>query len=135
MAEWLDVAWDWRVHKTAVFGSNDGRSARALIKPKAHLRQFGSIQSRSLPRFHRAIMTVDVQYAKPKRDRDAGNLYPTMKAYVDGLTHPDLFDRHNPDKGILPDDNDNYLTGPLIRWSGEPAVDDFYTFHIRMMGY
>ena len=127
--------WDWRIHRSAVFGSNDSRSARALIKPKAHIRQYGSIHSRQLPHFQRAIITVDVQYAKPKRDHDAGNLYPTMKAYVDGLTHPDLFDRHNPDKGILPDDNDNYLVGPLIRWSHEPAVDEFYTFHIKLIGY
>jgi hypothetical protein len=127
--------WDWRIHRSAVFGSNDNRSARALIKPKAYLRQFGSIQARSTPRFSRAIMTVDVTYAKPNRNHDSGNLYPTMKAYVDGLANPDLFDRHNPDKGFLPDDNDKYLLGPLLRWSGEPAVDEFYNFHITLIGY
>lgn len=135
MSEFRIVEWDWRIHRSAVFGSNSSKSARALIKPKAFVRQHGSIQSRKLPRFQRAIMTVDVTYAKPKRDHDAGNLYPTMKAYVDGLANPDLFDRHNPDKGILPDDNDNYLIGPLIRWSGKPAVDEFYTFHIELIGY
>lgn len=135
MPEWKHIEWDWRIHKSAVFGSNDSRSSRALIKPKAHLRQFGSLQSRKVPRFQKAIMTVDVTYAKPNRDHDAGNLYPTMKAYVDGLANPDLFDRHNKAKGFLPDDNDKYLIGPLIRWSGQPAVDDFYIFHIELIGY
>ena len=36
---------------------------------------------------------------------DAGNLYPTAKAIVDGLV----------DAGVLPDDNNDWVTGPDMR--------------------
>lgn len=36
---------------------------------------------------------------------DAGNLYPTAKAIVDGLV----------DAGVIPDDSNEYVTGPDMR--------------------
>lgn len=36
---------------------------------------------------------------------DAGNLYPTAKAIVDGLV----------DAGVIPDDNNDWVTGPDMR--------------------
>lgn len=57
-----------------------------------------------VPRF--ATARIVLTFAWPdKRRRDVANLYPTAKAIVDGLV----------DAGLLPDDNDNHLTGPDLR--------------------
>lgn len=125
--------WDFEVHRNYVFGSN-GKCGRALIKPKARIREAGALESERHPHYQRAVMWVTVRYPKPSRDRDAANLYPTMKAYIDGLTHPDLNDRHNPNIGMLPDDNDKFFVGPFIVWSGEQNQGDTYVFHIKWEG-
>lgn len=49
-------------------------------------------------------ITVLVRFPTNHR-RDVGNYYPTAKAIVDGLV----------DAGVLPDDNDDHLTGPDLR--------------------
>lgn len=126
--------WDFEVNRKYVFTANQ-TAGRAIIRPKAKIREAGSLKAGDLPHFRKALMFVKVRYPKPHRDRDAANLYPTMKAYVDGMTHPDLMDRHNPDLGILPDDNDLYFTGPFISWSGEPHQGDTYLFHIKLIGW
>jgi crossover junction endodeoxyribonuclease RusA len=49
---------------------------------------------------------IVVEYRPPdRRHRDVHNLYPSAKAAVDGLV----------DAGVLPDDSDEYLTGPDMR--------------------
>lgn len=49
---------------------------------------------------------VVCEYRPPdRRRRDVHNLYPSAKAAVDGLV----------DAGVLPDDSDEYLTGPDMR--------------------
>lgn len=87
-----------------------------------------------MPRMGRALVEVVVSY--PDRiGRDAQNYQATMKPLIDGMVHPDLSDRHNPDKGFLVDDNDLYLEGPFIRWSGglsRGAKIGMYTFDITV---
>ena len=60
------------------------------------------------PRAARAHVTVVFHHADRRR-RDVGNLAPTAKAIVDGLT----------DAGLWPDDSDAHLVGPDLR-TGEP---------------
>ena len=60
------------------------------------------------PRDRRARVTVVFHHADRRR-RDVGNLAPTAKAIVDGLT----------DAGLWPDDSDAHLVGPDLR-TGEP---------------
>ena len=43
---------------------------------------------------------------------DAGNLYPTAKAIVDGLV----------DAGVIPDDSNEWVTGPDMR-AGEKRAE------------
>ena len=60
------------------------------------------------PRDRRARVIVVFHHADRRR-RDVGNLAPTAKAIVDGLT----------DAGLWPDDSDAYVVGPDLR-TGEP---------------
>lgn len=57
-----------------------------------------------VPQFTTARIVITFTLPERRR-RDVANLYPTAKAIVDGLV----------DAGLLPDDNDNHLTGPDLR--------------------
>ena len=119
------------LHRSIVLSTNDKKAhGRAGIEPKKALRQHGSIQARTTPRMGRAEINVVVSY--PDRiGRDAQNYQATMKPIIDGMAHPDLNDRHNPNKGFLVDDNDLFLDGPFIRWSGRMSgKPDFYRFDV-----
>lgn len=72
------------------------------------------------PHLDRAHLTVTVTYPD-RRVRDVHNLMPTVKAAVDGAVHPGPGIR-----GILPDDSDDYLTGPDLRHDGYTPGE--YTF-------
>ena len=64
------------------------------------------------PRYNKARLTVDVTWPDLRR-RDAANAHPTIKALIDGMTHPGPKVR-----GILPDDSDEFLLGPDLRPTG-----------------
>lgn len=87
--------------------------------PTAQLRLLGNSHKRGIPQLERARITVTASYPD-RRQRDSQNLYNTMKAYVDGLVD----NVKGPDgkkvggKGILIDDNDFFLIGPHLQWSG-----------------
>lgn len=68
-------------------------------------REAGAVKARDecLPRLDRAEIRIWV-HKTTARKYDAMNLYPTWKAFVDGLV----------DYGLLPDDDNDHLTGPLI---------------------
>lgn len=56
------------------------------------------------PRMARAHLTVGVGWPD-KRRRDVHNIFPTIKACIDGFV----------DAGVLDDDSDAHLTGPDLR--------------------
>lgn len=63
-----------------------------------------------LPRLQRAHILAELCFADDRR-RDVHNLYPTIKAVVDGLI----------DYGLLPDDDHRYLVGPDLRYGPKVA--------------
>ena len=74
------------------------------------------------PQLSRAAVVVEIGYPD-RRKRDAHNLMPTVKAHIDGLTHPGPGVR-----GLLPDDSDDYLTGPDLRHLPELDGGGRFTF-------
>lgn len=102
--------------------------------PTASLRQLAQPYVRHIPRMPRARVDVTVSYPDG-RSRDVYNLYPTMKAFIDGLVNglPEydvVMVNGKPKRkrkapreefGFLPDDNDKYLSGPHMEWSGRPS--------------
>lgn len=85
--------------------------------PAKLLRARGNVDKRLLPRFERVRIDAVASYVD-RRKRDVQNLYPTMKSYVDGLVDNEGNGTQALGKGILPDDNDTYLSGPFLHWSG-----------------
>ncbi|MGX6605606.1 hypothetical protein ACWKSP_26260 [Micromonosporaceae bacterium Da 78-11] len=63
-----------------------------------------------LPKLERAYLLAELRFADNIR-RDVHNLYPTIKAVVDGLI----------DYGLLPDDNHHHLVGPDLRYGPKVA--------------
>ncbi|GAB7044919.1 hypothetical protein [Catenuloplanes indicus] len=61
-------------------------------------------QGVKLPRLERAHLLVELRFPDARR-RDVHNLYPTIKACIDGFV----------DHGLLPDDSHQYLVGPDLR--------------------
>lgn len=101
--------------RTMILNSNDRHGHWSQRSgPTAKLRALGNAHKAGLPKLERARIRVIASYPD-RRKRDSQNLYNTMKAYVDGLV--DNLDGKG-GRGILPDDNDFYLVGPHIEWSG-----------------
>lgn len=73
-----------------------------------------------LPRLDRAEIRVHV-HKTTARKYDAMNLYPSMKALVDGMTT---------DYGLLPDDDNDHLEGPFI-YAGEKQSRPGLTVSVR----
>jgi crossover junction endodeoxyribonuclease RusA len=63
-----------------------------------------------LPKLQRAHLLVVLSFPDLRR-RDVHNLYPTIKACVDGFV----------DYGLLPDDSHQYLVGPDLRLGEKSA--------------
>ncbi|MGW4086937.1 hypothetical protein ACWEGS_28295 [Streptomyces sp. NPDC004822] len=75
----------------------------------------GMAMARRLPRLERAAIFYVLHPRPLSRKRDPGNWAPTAKHYVDGLVT---------DAGLLPDDNHEFLMGP-IPVMGEPVTTGF----------
>lgn len=78
------------------------------------LRQAGALLARNAPRTDRLIVTLHWR-PKDRRRRDRHNLYPTVKALVDGLV----------DAGIVPDDDTEHVSTPepvIHQPDGEPGM-------------
>lgn len=90
-----------------------GRTSRA-IRDAAHMLALAD----HVPAMGRAYIVAE--YRPPdRRRRDVHNLFPSAKAAVDGLV----------DAGVLPDDSDEYLTGPDMRL-GEVVAGGQLVLHI-----
>ncbi|QOP66801.1 rusa-like resolvase [Arthrobacter phage Pureglobe5] len=122
--------WSVLVHRDNILNSNDRKHFQATKDPKRNLRTMGAIQQRTLPRMERVRIDVWVSFP-PRSSPDQGNLYPTMKSYVDGMVHPE--GKHNRDKGILIDDGPKFCDGPHMNWSGWGTDrPGWYLFRIRL---
>lgn len=75
----------------------------------------GVAMARRLPRLERAAVFYVLHPRPLNRKRDPGNWADTVKAYVDGLVT---------DGGLLPDDNHEFLMGP-IPVMGEPVASGY----------
>lgn len=143
------MTFDVRIHKATILNANKekGKHWGSSHEQIQTLRQLGSNKARQLPRYQRVRITALVSY--PDRiGRDVMNLYPVMKAYVDGMVNgmPQYtmkVDKNgklkkrrlapDPNTGILPDDNDRYLIGPHMEWSGElSGHKDHYLFRVKL---
>lgn len=101
--------------------------------PAKTLRQRGAVASQRFPRMARARVDVVVSYPDRKK-RDVFNLYPTMKSYIDGLVDNEGGGTQSKGAGFLPDDNDIYLSGPFMHWSGmlsdRPGKNGMFRFDL-----
>lgn len=143
-------SWSFDLHKMYVLNANriSGHWANS-DEEKAIIRNLGAthLRQKQLGRFERVHITAEVSYPS-RRIQDVMNLYPTMKAYVDGLVNgPTAYTavvgrngkitkRIAPaqkDVGILPDDNDLFVVGPHLHWSGKRSTrPDHFQFRITL---
>ncbi|NML55133.1 hypothetical protein HHL19_35605 [Streptomyces sp. R302] len=86
--------------------SNQRLHHMAAHRIRSRLREdaAGVAVARRLPRLERAAVFYVLHPRPLSRRRDPGNWAPTAKAYVDGLVT---------DGGLLPDDNHEFLVGPI----------------------
>ncbi|MGB3483991.1 MAG: hypothetical protein WBB07_17465 [Mycobacterium sp.] len=77
------------------------------------IRQAAALLSRNAPRAERLVITLHYR-PRDRRRRDRGNLYPTVKALVDGIV----------DAGVVPDDDTEHVSTPepVIHEPGEAAL-------------
>lgn len=77
------------------------------------------------PHLQRARLAVTLAYPDRKR-RDRHNYTPTIKPIVDGLI----------DAGVLPDDDDTHLEGPVLKVADETTTrrmgQRVYEFHLAL---
>lgn len=131
----VTTTWGFDVHESYTLNANNASGHWAKnSEGKEVLRNLGVTHGRihKIPRFQRVRMDVVVSYPT-RRVQDVMNLYPSMKAYVDGMVNgrPQYAIAAGPggipkkkrlappvEFGILPDDNDVFLSGPHLEWSG-----------------
>lgn len=101
------------VHKANLITLNGRQHRMAVARATKVLRHAGAINARSqgIPAMKRAHVVVWVSWPDRRR-RDAHNIYPTIKALVDGIVS---------DARVLPDDSDDYLIGPDLRRSADTS--------------
>jgi hypothetical protein len=119
------VTWEEFIHADNILNANDRKHWGATSGPKQVLRTLGKARARRIgERYGRVRITAEASYPD-RQPRDAMNLYPTLKSYVDGMV--------DGGRGILPDDSDIYVSGPFIDWSGRrsPSRTEFL-FRITM---
>lgn len=95
--------------KTETLNANHRLHWRVVRRRTAYWRQLTAVvvqasQGRPQPLPDRVRIVATISYPDRRR-RDVGNLAPTVKAIVDGLT----------DAGVLADDDDLHVLGPDIR--------------------
>jgi hypothetical protein len=100
------------VPASEVINLNDRGHWRGVHRQTVALRQRAGLTMRLLgrPRLEAATCEVAVFYPDQSRRRDVHNLMGTVKPLIDGMVSA----------GLLPDDADEYLTGPhLVRGVGD----------------
>lgn len=103
-----------------------GLNTREHWAPKAKktkvIRLMGNLTARGRRPMHRAFLVARIGWPD-RRQRDAHNLMPTLKAAIDGIVT---------DARLLPDDNDLHLVGPalepyLLGEAGWVTIDLIFT--------
>ena len=115
------------IPKAEVLTSNQRLHWRAKAEKTSSIRQrsFLSWRIAGSPRMERARCIAHLYYPN-NRNRDAGNLQPTIKAAIDGIVSgPGSL------KGrggcLLPDDDDTHLIGPDLRRTDGDVTPGFLT--------
>jgi crossover junction endodeoxyribonuclease RusA len=88
-----------------VITANHRDHFRKKAEKTRHLRTIGRLAAADdKSKYGCAHLTVTIGWPD-KRRRDAHNIFPTIKALIDGMV----------DAGLLPDDDDKHLIGPDLR--------------------
>jgi crossover junction endodeoxyribonuclease RusA len=132
--QWEQAAREWRppgtwyvnvpVKASLLLNSNQRLHWAQRARLTAHWRELAAALARQakVPALARAHVLA--AYLPPdRRRRDPANLYPTVKALVDGLV----------DAGVLPDDDATHLDGPDMRL-GEPSKPAYFVLTITDRG-
>jgi len=92
--------------------ANDRVDLRRQTPDRRAWRDAGQVYAlqAKLPKLYRAHLLAELRFADERR-RDVHNLYPSIKALVDGLI----------DYGLLPDDDHRHLVGPDLRYGPKVA--------------
>jgi crossover junction endodeoxyribonuclease RusA len=102
--------------KTTLLNANQRLHWAAKGKRTRHWRDLAfnltisAVNRHHLARLERARITAWFTFPDRRR-RDVGNLFPTIKACVDGCV----------DAGLIPDDDDAHLDGPFLRRADAPG--------------
>ena len=108
----------WVPQPAPWLNSNDRRHRMAQAKITKAWREAASEVGVGLPTFEQPVRIVAEVWKSRLGDYDAGNLYPTAKACVDGYR----------DAGILIEDNNRYVVGPDMRHGGKGEPGLFFLF-------
>lgn len=101
----------WTVTITAPVGwlnSNDRKDRRAQAPDVKQWRQAAATYCRAakVPRLAKVEVTAEVRFPTDRPRGDAPNVYPSIKAAIDGALV---------DAGVVADDNDSYVAALTIR--------------------
>ena len=100
-------------------------AAKARLTASIRARATIAYRQAGSPQMGRAHCTVHVSYPD-RRTRDIHNWMPTVKASLDGFILPARGVR-----GLLPDDSDDYLTGPDLRVGDVTRGQFTFTFRFE----
>ncbi len=108
------IAFTFTIHPAAVLSANQRLhwAQRSRLTADMRARAAYAWRLQGQPQMGTAHCVAHLSYPD-RRQRDADNLAPTIKALIDGLVHP-----HPTVRGLLPDDNDDHLSGPDKRPTG-----------------
>lgn len=101
-------------YRTWLLNANDRSHWARKAADTKRLRQLAWAAARGahIPPMDRARCTVTITWRTDRR-RDPANLYPSVKAWIDGIV----------DAHILPDDDQHHLEGPDMRANVDPTLD------------
>ncbi|MGW3308184.1 hypothetical protein ACWDG9_16540 [Streptomyces sp. NPDC001073] len=105
-------SWTLLMPAGELLNSNQRRHWTAVARLRKRMREEAALTARIIrvPPLQRAAVFYVLHPLPVERDRDPGNWADSAKPYVDGLV----------DAGVLPDDNERYLSGPYPA-IGEPV--------------
>jgi crossover junction endodeoxyribonuclease RusA len=108
----------WVPQPAPWLNSNDRRHRMAQAKITKAWREAAADAARGHGRFDQPVRIVATIWKSRLGDYDAGNLYPTAKACVDGFR----------DVKLLIEDNNRYVVGPDMRHGGKGEPGLFFLF-------